>query len=1151
MESKNNLIFPLAIYSDCLTTIDTVSFSKREIEIIACILDNRSSKEISRFLDIAPKTAEVHVHNIMKKLNFSSKKDLVRFIQTSDKFFILKKYYPVFLTQILFEKTLKHIASLHNNQNRICFLYCKSREDISLFLEQIKNHLTLAGIKTSIKAKETLQLIDLILQNSGSGADIIYIVQKASEENELRETLKQTFINNEQHAITPLILWFVKEERTDSLNSISNGEVIDFSEDANYYSSFFEVLKTLLPHLELADTIEEFKQKQELIINQPLPNRNRQGNEGGGNPLFSFLLQKIFSLKRPWNVRIIIMCLICLLSMGLFTFTSAPKKILTPLYSEVRSSEPSIRSDLIIPNETILLNRLELIKQIDQKFKADGGIQTVALVGIGGAGKTTLARQYASQEERSLVWEINAETDTSLIESFEKLAEALSKNDQEYNKLRKIKELINSLERTKKIIQFVKEGLKSHSGWLLIYDNLENFGEAQKYFPQDSNTWGNGNIILTTQNENIKNNNSINNVILIEELNEKQKFDFFIKIMDFGERKQLTATQREEIIAFLKHIPPFPLDISVVAYYLKTIDVPYERYLEHLKHQDRNFSIVQKNLLKEAGAYEKTRYSIITLSLEKLMAADKNFADLLLLISILDSQNIPRDLLDLYKGKSIVDNFIYNLKKYSLITSKPSKSSLGAALSIHRSTHAIVLAYLTKTLDLEKNKNLLLSLGSIFENYVANILEKEGLEDAAFLNKHCEKFLSHKDLLTEFIEGAIESKWGEVCYFLYNYNKATKLLEESLPKLKKYSDKNPSAFAWSLARLGNIYRIAGKFEDAKKVLEQSLRVYKKHSLIGTPHAAFALAHLGNIYRELGDYKKAENLYAQSLEIYTNCFSKNHIKVAWNLMHLGYVYNILGDYKKSQDFYEKGLSVYKQHFPESHAKIGWCLLSLGKLYLEIGSYKKAQKLCTQSLAIYKKHCEDSIDVAETLAYLGNIYSNMGKNGEAKQLLEKSVKYAKKHLSENDPKVKWILAQLGSVYKELGNYEEAKSLLENSLLVYQNHYGKDHIKTASILETLGQVYFLKNNLQVAEEFFFRALSIWQKNNHPSAYKGLESLAEVHLKKSEEAIHKKDVKSSQIFRAQALNDLKKALEIVKAHFPPNSPQRARIELKLRDIE
>ncbi|MBA3814665.1 MAG: tetratricopeptide repeat protein [Alphaproteobacteria bacterium] len=914
-------------------------------------------------------------------------------------------------------------------------------------------------------------------------------------------------------------------------------DCLDFTESKNYYFSFFEILKKLLPGEPLEAIIGEFKRQGE-FINEDSKDTSEKEDDTITIPTHPF--RKIHFLKRKQlHIVSLVTIIIFTLGIGGWVLTRVPV-------------EPvSIRSNFALPSESTLLNRSELIAQIDNKFKAQrGGIQTIAIVGIGGAGKTTLARFYAHQQKTNVIWEINAETHTSLTESFAKLAQALALTEEAQKIVRGLLDITDPKEREEQILYFVRERLKSHKKWLLIYDNVENFSDIQKYFPQDSNIWGMGKVILTTRNSNIHNSNQIHLIIQIGELNQDQKFNLFMQSINPGEKKNFTVDQREDTLAFLKQIPPFPLDVSVAAYYLKTVHISYAKYLESLNQCDKNFITVQENLQKEAGNYTKTRYSIITLSLSKLLESHKDFGDLFLFMSLLDSQNIPRALLDHYKNHLVVDNFIYHLKKYSLITSEASSPSLGSALSIHRSTQAIALTYLTKTLDLEQNKKLLLSLGSALENYIAGVLEKEKLEDAALLSNHCEKFLSHKDLLTEFTEGSIESKWGEICYFLYNYDKAMELLENSLPKLQKYNNKNPSVVAWTLAQLGNIYRIAGKFEDARRALEQSLVIYKQYSLKDSPDAAFTLAHLGNIYRELGSYEKAESLYTQSLLIYKKCFSENHIRVAWNLIHLGYIYNILGDYKKSQDFFEQGLLIYKQHFPEDHVKIGWSLLRLSKLYLDIGYFGKAQKLCKKSLQIYKNQCEDSIDVADVLTCLGNIYSNMGKNIEAKQILERSLKIAKKHFSKNHIKVSWILVQLGNVYKELANYKEAKGMLENTLLNYERYYGKNHINTAHILESLGQIYFLENNLQLAENFLNTALFICQKNKHPHEYKCLEDFSDLHLKKSDEASRKGDKESEKSFRAQAITDLTKALEILKTHFPEDSAHRIRIQGKIKGL-
>lgn len=125
-----------------------------------------------------------------------------------------------------------------------------------------------------------------------------------------------------------------------------------------------------------------------------------------------------------------------------------------------------------------------------------------------------------------------------------------------------------------------------------------------------------------------------------------------------------------------------------------------------------------------------------------------------------------------------------------------------------------------------------------------------------------------------------------------------------------------------------------------------------------------------------------------------------------------------------------------------------------------------------------------------------------------------------------------------------------MLEEGLHIYKKFLPEDHIKTAEALEGLGEVYLLEGDLRMSEKFLDSALNIVQKNNHPSAYKCLESFATLNLKKSEKVLYQGDVKEAERLKAQAINDLKKALEIIKTRFPEDSPHKARVESKLLNL-
>jgi len=862
----------------------------------------------------------------------------------------------------------------------------------------------------------------------------------------------------------------------------------------------FEILKKALPHSNLKKIISKFKEKYEIIQGsfEFIPSPSYSDEQGVKKWNFPFNIKALEAIPKPWKwYGLLGFILLSAISIGFVLFYE-------------RQIEPSIRSDLIIPAESFFLERPKLLAEIDEKFKGQKGIQTIALVGIGGAGKTTLARQYAHAQRGSVLWEINAETKESLKRSFENLAENLSKTEKDQKILRGIQEIKDPAEKEVKIIQFVKERLKSCPRWLLIYDNIEKFADIQKSFPNDTNTWGEGKIILTTRDSNFQNTKYINQTIPIEELNVQEKLNIFSKIMNNGNKIQLTSGQKEEAEQFLTKIPPFPLDVSIAAYHIKSTGLSYEKYLKHLNEHASEFEQINQTILKETSNYTKTRYNIITLSLKQLIEIHKDFSDLLLFISLLDSQNIPRQLLEAYKSEVIVDNFIYHLKKYSLITIKNSISSPSLmTLSIHRSTQEISLNYFIKTLDLKTNHQLLQSVSNTLEKYIASTIDDEDLSIMKGLIHHCEKFLNHDSLLTTEMMEPIGGELGIIHYYIGNYIQAKYFLEKSFSKLNKSNKENPTRIAW------------------------------------------ILGYLGNVYRDLGDYEKARNLIEKSAQLYMKHLPENHPKIAWILVYLGICDRYLGNYEKAKKSFEQSLEAYKKHLPEYYVWFAWPLGQLGIINREIGNYEKARSLLEESLRIFKKYRpKEHIDIAWAFEHLGVVYNELGNYEKARKSFEQSLEIYKKYCSEDDIYIAWVLSHLGDTFTRLKDYKKAKDLLEKSYSIYEKHYGKNHIEIARVLEKLGQVYFAEGQMETAENFIRKAFNILQKNKHPETYISLESLAELYLKKSIDASNKGNIKQSQNLETQSLDYLKQALGIVKTSFPKDSPHLIRIQSKLKNI-
>jgi tetratricopeptide (TPR) repeat protein/DNA-binding CsgD family transcriptional regulator len=1054
---NRHLHSPTKIYTEYVNTINTIHFTQREIDVISFLISGRSTKKIAAFFSISPKTVEYHTHKIMQKLSCNSRDSIIDFIERSDKFPCIKEYYASLLFYNSYEKMLGQIGVLTQAKSLpTCSLFCwqEKETDFPHFLQEWLNQ---ANIKTHIKLKkENEDVRDLIKKTSLQEGFNIFLISHTQMnllltlEPETRKFLQQ-----------PKVLFFLDKNQEEYFSKeIIKEYGLVFYEKNNPIDLCLSIVKRSYQNEKIDQIIEKFKNQHENYEAVPankLPLKEVLNNNLNNIRLLNFPIKKKITLL-----------------MGVLSFFI----LILYIKKTTERDEISVRSDFVIPTETVLLQRPELIDQIKNNLKGNEEIQTVALIGPGGAGKTTLARQYAKLQTAKIIWEINAETYLSLASSFESLAYSLATTEADKYSLKALQEIKNPDQREKQIVQFVKNHLRKAEPWLLIYDNVSKMASIENYFPIDSKTWGQGKVLLTTQDETLKNNHYITHTIQIEELSEMQKNDLFLKIL----YKDKPSSQKilNQVATFLKKIPPFPLDVSVTAYYLKATNLSFNDYLDRFNLSSEDFDKAQQEILNESSSYKKTRYSIITLTLQKIISAHKDFQDLLLLICLLDSRDIPRELLDIFKDKITVDRFIHNLKKFSLITDA-SFIFIDSfpQFSIHKNTQKIGFTYFIKSLNLMKDEQKLQSITNTLEKYLNNINEKREVSKIKNLINHSEAFLSHSSSLTEKMKWTIIGQLGEMYCLLGYHKKGEQFLDETLRNFDKAYLENKGKIAPLLNKLGNIYRELGNYEKSKDSLERGLLIYKTEFPQNSLGAAQALGGLGILHRALGNYEKAKEHLENSLILYKKSFSENHPDATLALTSLGIIYWDLGNYQKAKDLLGKSLSIYKQHFPNNYNDMAWVLTYLGGIYRDLGDYEKARAFLEEGLGIYRKHFPNNyIAIARILTYLGDVYRDSGQYLNAKEALEQSQSIYKKYYPENHDGLAWVTTYLGVVYKDLGEYKKALELFNMSSSIYKKSLGENNIITIRTQVQVGNCYRLLGDYERAVKILERNLSIYKQ-------------------------------------------------------------------------
>ncbi len=488
----------------------------------------------------------------------------------------------------------------------------------------------------------------------------------------------------------------------------------------------------------------------------------------------------------------------------------------------MEKESPYNNSNLVSLEGSHILNRKKLMDTIEAKLNRQKGIKSVILMGIGGSGKTTLARGFARSKKNICSLEILAENPQTTINSFRESAYILAKTEAQQRELDWIGKIRHIPTRDNKIVRFVRDRLRDQKEWILIYDNVHSFVSIQDYIPRDEVSWGNGSVIITTQNSNIEHSNlfSPDAYMAIGELSTDEALTILLKILSITE--PLSPKMFSELRECLKVIPHFPLDVSIAGNFIKNTHILPRDYAKKMKQYSSRLQDSEPSLLQEMGISHLTRNDIILNSLKSILEIKPEFKEIALNIFILDSQNIMEEIICLLKDKMIVKELIFYLKKYSLVSTMENRPK---SFSIHRSTQKIALDYLLDDLNTHKNTVPLEEIYGALEKYGREIMDRFDYKRMKLFLPHLKEILSKEYLPNTSKKEELRFILG--CHYLYlnDFKAAKKIFEGNIHRLSKNDDK--ISRARNLEYLGNTYKFLGKYLAAKQSLREPFDIFIK------------------------------------------------------------------------------------------------------------------------------------------------------------------------------------------------------------------------------------------------------------------------------------------------------------------------------------
>jgi DNA-binding CsgD family transcriptional regulator len=234
-------------------TIGKTIFTARELDVLSCILHSRGAKKIATILSLSPRTVENHIQNIMRKMGCNSQESIIDFMERSSELNLFKKHYLNLLIYNNFQQELENIAYLSKKSDIVCYINCSENNVLSA---AIIKHLKCVGIKIKVN-----------LSNVSDTENVLYILS-----NELIDKFPAEQIIDNYHNKKQKVILIILDEKIKNFiqNEFNDFNIVDFSKIDNYYQSMFDLLRKLLPKINLESFIAKFEKLRNNIINPKL-----------------------------------------------------------------------------------------------------------------------------------------------------------------------------------------------------------------------------------------------------------------------------------------------------------------------------------------------------------------------------------------------------------------------------------------------------------------------------------------------------------------------------------------------------------------------------------------------------------------------------------------------------------------------------------------------------------------------------------------------------------------------------------------------------------------------------------------------------------------------------------------------------------------
>ena len=682
----------------------------------------------------------------------------------------------------------------------------------------------------------------------------------------------------------------------------------------------------------------------------------------------------------------------------------------------------------LAPRPVFLAGREALLAELDARLTAGGNVpgpQTVALVGLGGAGKTSVALEYAHRHlaETGVTWQFPAEDPSVLAAGFAELAAQLGARD-----LADVRDSVASVHAV--LAAYPAE-------WLLVFDNAQDRASVAAFLPPG----GRGRVLVTSQNPQWP-----GQALDVPVLDAKVAAEFLVNRT--GDADEAAATELSVELGGL------PLALEQAAAYVQASGDSLARYLASFRQ--RRADLLARG---EPTGYHKTVAMTWALAFEQLEQSDPGAAGLLRLLACCAPEAIPLRLLlqprpglagrlggeagpvlvPLLDDWLAVTDAVAALRRYSLVS--PPADGL---VSVHRLVQAVTLDQMPAELARE------------WQQAAAVLIENAIPADTGSPETWptCEALLPHAQAaLTDDSDGI-----ARIANYLGSsgsYAAARDLQRRVLDARERILGSEHDRTLITRHRLARWTGEAGDPAAARDLFAELLPLLER--VCGPEHDRTMMTQheLARWTGEAGDPAAARDLFAALLPVLERVSGPEQPDTLTARANLASWTQLAGDAAAARDQYAELLPVLEQVLGPDHPDTLTARQELARLTGEVGDPAAARDLFAALLPVRER--VSGPEHPRTLTARHNLAAWTGRAGDAaaaRDLFAALLPVRVRVLGPEHPDTLAIRAWIGNWTGEAGDPAAARDQLAALLPLLERVSGPEHPDTLTVRANLAR-------------------------------------------------------------------------------------------------